>query len=198
MDLLMITIDEAPDHPVEPERLALALAAAELIDLLGAGAVDLDGGRIVPGRGAVPGDRFLEQAASSVTGSEPFELVGDWLWRRDRALADAYTGTLEPSGLAIRQRPPGHPFRRREITLTDSPGRRRATERRQSAEPVLSALTEAVGMPGAETHGPGAAVGRPVSTVLSALRGVLEEWEAQRRERIIAQAELDRAWERFE
>ncbi|WP_329042669.1 hypothetical protein OHT61_30700 [Streptomyces sp. NBC_00178] len=133
-----------------------------------------------------------------MTGSEPFELVGDWLWRRDRALADAYTGTLEPSGLTIRQRPPGHPFRRREITLTDSPGRRRATERRQSAEPVLSALTEAVGMPGAETHSPGAAVGRPVSTVLSALRGVLEEWEAQRRERIIAQAELDRAWERFE
>lgn len=46
-DLFIIAMD--PAHSVGQGDLSLALAGAELIDLVGAGAVVVDGDRIVPG-----------------------------------------------------------------------------------------------------------------------------------------------------
>lgn len=48
-DLSIAVMDRATGHPVEQGDLSLALAGAEMIDLIGAEAVRLDGDRIVPG-----------------------------------------------------------------------------------------------------------------------------------------------------
>jgi hypothetical protein len=48
-DLFVVALDVASGHPVAPGDLSLALAGAELIDLLRLGAAVLDGERIVPG-----------------------------------------------------------------------------------------------------------------------------------------------------
>lgn len=48
-DLFIIAMDPPPDRPVGQGDLSLALAGAELIDLLDAQAAALDGDRIVPG-----------------------------------------------------------------------------------------------------------------------------------------------------
>ncbi len=47
-DLMIVAMDVAPDRPVETGDLSLALAGAEVVDLLAAGAVVLDGDLIVP------------------------------------------------------------------------------------------------------------------------------------------------------
>jgi Golgi phosphoprotein 3 (GPP34) len=47
-DLLMVAMDMEPGRPPEQGDLSLALAGAELIDLLGVQAIRLDGERIVP------------------------------------------------------------------------------------------------------------------------------------------------------
>ncbi len=48
-DLLIVSLDVPSAHPVGQGDLSLALAGAELVDLLRAGALVLDGDRIVPG-----------------------------------------------------------------------------------------------------------------------------------------------------
>ena len=144
-DLLIITMDVASSRPVEQGDLSLALAGAELVDLLGAQALTLDDDRIVPGPQGTVGDRLLDEAASSLVRKPPYESVEDWLWRRGRDLSSAYLTDWE--------RGPAHPRRHRWIPgrtdrteLTDSPARRRATDRWTSGEPVLAALAAAVGV----------------------------------------------------
>ncbi|MFE2449883.1 GPP34 family phosphoprotein, partial [Streptomyces sp. NPDC059426] len=48
-DLLIVTLDVAPMRPLERGDLSLALAGAELIDLLDAEARGIEDDRIVPG-----------------------------------------------------------------------------------------------------------------------------------------------------
>jgi len=85
-DLLMVAMDPESGRPWEEGDLSLALAGAEVIDLLNLQAIRLDGERIVPVRRSVTGDRLLDEAALSLVQQEPYESVGDWLWRRGRAV----------------------------------------------------------------------------------------------------------------
>ncbi len=71
-DLTIVSLDVPSDYPVERGDLSLALAGAELIDLLEAGTVALDGPLLRPASTGVSGDRLLDEAASPacpVTGS---------------------------------------------------------------------------------------------------------------------------------
>jgi hypothetical protein len=85
-DLLFVTLDATSESPVESGDLSLALAGAELVDLLGDGTVTLDGELIVPGLAQAPADRLLSDAATALVRQRPFERVEDWLWRRGEGL----------------------------------------------------------------------------------------------------------------
>jgi hypothetical protein len=101
----MITaMDVAPRRPVERGDLSLALAGAELIDLLAVQAIRLDGDYVVPGHRPAIVDRLLDEAASSLVREAPYESVGDWLWRRGRGLSSTYLAALEAEGQITRQR----------------------------------------------------------------------------------------------
>ncbi|MGW7367324.1 GPP34 family phosphoprotein, partial [Streptomyces sp. NPDC054841] len=63
-DLLIVAMDMNAEPPPEQGDLSLALAGAEVIDLLDARAVELDGDRIVPGYRPAIADRLLDEAAS--------------------------------------------------------------------------------------------------------------------------------------
>ncbi|MGW0993062.1 GOLPH3/VPS74 family protein [Streptomyces sp. NPDC002520] len=146
-DLLFVTLDVPSSRPVEQGDLSLALAGAELVDLLAAEAVTLDDDRIVPGLVPATGDRLLDQAGAALVRQTPYETVEDWLWRRGRGLASAYAAELEPRG----QRGDSllrwlHPRAERDAPA-DSPARRHATERWASREPVLVGFAAALGIP---------------------------------------------------
>ncbi|MER6979479.1 GPP34 family phosphoprotein, partial [Streptomyces carpinensis] len=85
-DLLFVSLDVPGTRPVEQGDLSLALAGAELVDLLSAESVSLDGERILPGLVPATGDRLLDEAGASLVGEAPYETVEDWLWRRGRGL----------------------------------------------------------------------------------------------------------------
>lgn len=108
-DLMIVSMDVPSSPPVEPGDLSLALAGAEVIDLLGARAVILDGDRLVPADGPATGDHLLDQAASALVDQEPYESVEDWLWRRGRNLSSVYRGALQATGLTAVSRPGGGP-----------------------------------------------------------------------------------------
>ena len=76
-DLLMVAMDRESGRPPERGGLSLALAGAELIDLLGVRAIRLDGERVVPVHEPTTGDRLLDEAASLLVRQEPYESVGD-------------------------------------------------------------------------------------------------------------------------
>jgi len=186
-DLLIVTMDAEPSRPVERGDLSLALAGAELIDLLGAQEAGLDGERIVPGPAGAPADPLLHQAASALVREAPYESIGDWLWRRGRGLSDAYLSALEADGQLVRQRNRRWKvFRTRELALVDTDARRNAANRGRSDEPVLAALTEAIGIrdQGGEEGGEAPKVpDDAVARVLAALDDALAELAAERQRR---------------
>ncbi|MFI6060093.1 GPP34 family phosphoprotein [Streptomyces sp. NPDC051286] len=144
-DLMVIALDAASGRPPGRGELSLALAGAELIDLVAARAAELDGDHIVPAGGPAPDDALLRAAASVLVREEPYESVDDWLWRRGRDLSLAYQAALEAEGLLTRQRSRRLSFRAgSEPTLVDSPERRSAADRLTAEEPVLIALAAAV------------------------------------------------------
>src|SRR5437899_12802933 len=121
-DLAIVALEGESGSPVEPGDLSLALAGAELIDLLGAEAIRLDGEQIVP---LLDGS----QVESPLVRQPPYESVEDWLWRRGRGLADLYLASLEADGDLAPSRG-WRPFRAAaQPVLTDSPARRGAAER---------------------------------------------------------------------
>ncbi|MCL7379381.1 GPP34 family phosphoprotein [Streptomyces sp. 35G-GA-8] len=203
-DLMITALDVAPSPPPEAGELSLALAGAELIDLLAAEAIRLDGDHIVPGHRPDIADRPLEQAAGSLAREAPYELVADWLWRRGRGLAAAYLAALEAEGQLTRPRRRGLPFRTGRTVLVDSPDRRLAGERWASNEPVLVALATAVGIRDKnDEEGPGEALVTAddaddaedaVETVLVAVNEALLELEAVRQRRSIEQDAFDNVW----
>ncbi|MEU2259954.1 GPP34 family phosphoprotein [Streptomyces sp. NPDC019645] len=216
-DLMIIAMEAASSRPVEQGDLSLALAGAEVVDLLAADAVTLDGDRIVPGLGPATGDPLLDQAVASLDRDAPYERVGDWLWRRGRGLAAAYLAALEADGLFGRQHRRRLSFRAGRDAPADSPERRAAAERLASDEPVLAALASAVGLRGDGTPGRQDGTGREddgeggtgeagegpgdspgvsddVDTVLAAVLDALTQLEAIRQRRSVEQAAFDNVW----
>ncbi|MEU2868055.1 GPP34 family phosphoprotein [Streptomyces olivoreticuli] len=188
-DLMITAMDAAPGRPVEPGDLSLAPAGAELIDLLAAGVVTLDGDRIVPDGRPVVADRVLDQAAQSLTREVPYESVGDWLWRRGRGLAAVHLAALEADGQLTRRRRRRLPFGAGRAVSVDSPGRRLAAD-----GPVLAALATAVGIRDDGTAEAPGAFDDAVETVLAAVGDALMDLEAVRQRRAIEQAAFDNVW----
>ncbi|MET9388350.1 GPP34 family phosphoprotein [Streptomyces sp. NPDC002928] len=193
-DLMIVAMDVRPARPVEPGDLSLALAGAEVIDLIGAEALTLRGDHIVPSLQPAMGDDLLDEAASSLVRQEPYEPVEDWLWRRGRGLSRAYLAALERDGDITWQRRRWNPLRTTRTAPADSPARRHAADRWASGEPVLAALAAAVGIVDQPTEGSTDAVSEAVVTVLAAVNDAVMELEAVRQRRAIEEAAFDNVW----
>lgn len=193
-DLLITTMEVVPDRPVEQGDLSLALAGAELCDLIDAEVLALDGDRILPRLPRAMDDRLLDAAVSSLNREAPYESVEDWLWRRGRGLHAAYLADLEAEGQVTRQRGRWLPVRTDRTALADSSARRHAAERRTSGDPVLALLTSAVGIGAEPTEDLADLVDDAVVTVLAAVNGAVMELEAVRQRRSIEQAAFDNIW----
>ncbi|MFI1398495.1 GPP34 family phosphoprotein [Streptomyces sp. NPDC020681] len=192
-DLLIVSMDVASSRPVERGDLSLALAGAELVDLVDAQALTLDDDRIVPGPPSEVADRQLNDAASSLSRQTPYESVEDWLWRRGRGLSSTYLAALEAEGVVARQRHRWVPLRTDRTALVDSPARRHAAERWTSGEPVLAALAAASGIhePSEDSED---LSDDAVVTVLAAVNNAVMELEAVRQRRKIEDAAFDNIW----
>lgn len=200
-DLLIVALGEA--SPPEQGDLSLALAGAELIDLLRAQAAALDGERIIPGYRPSVTDRLLDEAAGALVQHEPYESVEDWLWRRGNGLFTTYLSALEADGELTRERR-GHwrPFRAGELVLAESPARRAAADRWAADEPVLAALAGTLGIgeePGGDPRtgslrDDGPPADESVETVLAAVHDALSELGYQRQRRAIDKAAFDNIW----
>ncbi|MEV7344226.1 GPP34 family phosphoprotein [Streptomyces sp. NPDC093544] len=193
-DLLIITMDVASSRPAEQGDLSLALAGAELVDLLGAQALTLDDDRIVPGPQVAVDDHLLDEAASSLLRQQPYESVEDWLWRRGRDLSSAYLAAL---GTDVQVTPRRHrwiPGRTDKTELTDSPDRRQATDRWTSGEPVLTALAAAVGIQDEQPEEATSITDDAIATVLAAVHDSITELEAVRQRRRVEDAAYDNIW----
>ncbi|QOV34064.1 GPP34 family phosphoprotein [Streptomyces ferrugineus] len=193
-DLAIIALDAAPDRPVEQGDLSLALAGAEMFDLIEARALVLDGDRILPSAQAPTGDRLLDEAASALVRQEPYESVEDWLWRRGRALSSAYVEDLERVGLTTRPRGRRIPLRTGRTAPVDSSARRRAEERWALGDPVLAALAAAAGIHDEPADGTAELDDETVTTVLAAVGDAVMELEAVRQRRVIEDAAFDNVW----
>ena len=196
--LLIVAMDSATSGPVEAGDLSLALAGAELIDLLDAQAIGLDDDRIVPGTEPAPADRLLAEAADSLVRDEPHEPVGDWLWRRGKGLAVAYTAALEEDGLVTRPRSRSHPFRGGPPVVVESPARTEAMARWGSREPVLTTLAESIGVRGEQRNDSPEVADDSVATVLAGVNDALVELQAVRQRRNIEEAAFDNVWRGLE
>ncbi|MBY8880132.1 GOLPH3/VPS74 family protein [Actinacidiphila acidipaludis] len=193
-DLLIVTKDDAAGTPVDADDLSLALAGAELLDLVDSPAAALDGDRIVPGPPVTTSDSLLDQAAAALVRQEPYETVDQWLWRRGEKLSSAYTEALETQGYAVRPHHRWLPGRSDRAVLVDSPARERAAERWASGEPVLSVLAAAVGVPGGEAGRPDSVADEDGATVLAAVGNAVTELEAERQRRRIENDAFDNIW----
>ncbi|MEU2390338.1 GPP34 family phosphoprotein [Streptomyces sp. NPDC007369] len=195
-DLFIIAMDPKPEQSVGQGDLSLALAGAELIDLIGARAAALDGDRVVPGEASAPADRLLAEAASALTRRTPYERVEDWLWRRGRDLAAAYQAFLEEDGQLMRTRGGRSPFGADRVVPADTPDRRRAVDRLERNEPVLAVLASVVGLDDVRSGDepepdPG---DEAVTTVLAAVHDAVMELEAVRQRRSIESAAFANIW----
>ncbi|MEU1471667.1 GPP34 family phosphoprotein [Streptomyces sp. NPDC005761] len=192
-DLFIIAMD--PKHSVGQGDLSLALAAAELIDLLRAEAVVVDGDYIVPGpSAATTEDRLMRGAADGLIRREPYERVEDWLWRRGRDLSATYQAVLEEDGVLTRKRTGRLPFGSERVEPADTPARTRAAERWAEKEPVLAALTSVLGV---EDGGSGDEPGfddEAVTTVMAVVHEAVMELEAVRQRRTIENAAFANVW----
>lgn len=183
-DLLFVAMDMPSTRSLERGDLSLALAGAELIDLLGLGVVTLDGEYVLPTGRHGTADVLLDLAAAAIAPVAEGETAEDWLWRRGRGLPDTYLAALEADGLLGREQQRRFlVLRTSRMVLADSAGRRRAAHRWAADEPVLLALAATIGISGpppVPEPGPG-----PVATVLTAVRHAVEELavERSRRER---------------
>ncbi|MFD3824770.1 GPP34 family phosphoprotein [Streptomyces sp. NPDC058625] len=217
-DLLVVVIDTRSGTSVEWGDLSLALAGAELLDLIDAGAADLDGDRVVPpprqaaepAAGPAVDDPLLRQAASALVRKEPHEPVEDWLWRRGRDLVAAYLAELGTTGSAAarwRTRKPSLSID--PSALADSPARRHANPPGAAHEPVLTALAAAAGVGARDDGDPGA--GDPgngvgdrdvladlgddrIVTVLAAVNEAVVELAGVRQRRAVEAAAFDNIW----
>ncbi|MFD7262338.1 GPP34 family phosphoprotein [Streptomyces sp. NPDC059874] len=194
-DLFTVALEPRPERAVGQGDLSLSLAGAELIDLLRAQAIDLDGDLIVPGPQPALDDRLLGAAASTLVRQVPYEHVEDWLWRRGRDLAAAYQSAFEEDGLLARARRGRLNFGPERMELVDTPARRLARSRWEEDEPVLGALASAIGIRRGE--GPRDDAGsdaEAVTTVLAAVNDAVMELEAVRQRRSIENTAFANVW----
>ncbi|MEU0943436.1 GPP34 family phosphoprotein [Streptomyces canus] len=189
-DLAIVALDVTTGKPVGQGDLSLALAGAEVFDLLDAHALVLDGDRILPNAPSPTGDRLLDEAAETLVRQEPYESVEDWLWRRGRGLSSAYVDDLERIGVTTRQRSRRIPLRTGRPELVDSAARREAEDRWAAGEPVLVALAAAAGI-GDE---PAGELADETATVLAAVGDAVMELEAVRQRKAIEDAAFDNVW----
>ncbi|CAL9339221.1 MULTISPECIES: GPP34 family phosphoprotein [Streptomyces] len=192
-DLTIVSLDVPSDYPVERGDLSLALAGAELIDLLAAGRVALDGTLLRPLAASGSDDRLLDEAASQA-GQEQSESVTDWLWRRGDGLAGQYLAAAGADD-GGRRRPRWTARRGAERPApTDPSARRRADDRWTVGDPVLVGLAAAVGI----RHESADEVADPgddgVATVLAAVHDAVVELAATRQRRSIEGAAFDNIW----
>ncbi|MEU6404475.1 GPP34 family phosphoprotein [Streptomyces sp. NPDC046985] len=178
-DLLILSLDVPSSLPVQQGDLSLALAGAELSDLLTGGLLSLDDDRVVPGPPADAGDRLLDEAAAALVRDRPYESVQDWLWRRGDGLAAAYASDLRARGAAA------------------DAEHGTAAARWTAQEPVLAGLAAAAGI-GAGEDGPADEGAVPqddaLATVLAAVHEAVTELEAVRQRRSIEEAAFDNIW----
>ncbi|WP_103535802.1 GPP34 family phosphoprotein [Streptomyces sp. SM11] len=194
-DLFIIAIDPVPEHTVGQGDLSLALAGAELLDLVGTGAITVDGDLIVPSGSSVPDDRLLGEAAALVTRRPPHERIEDWLWRRGRDLSATYQDALEEDGELTQKRSGRLPFGPKRVELVDTPGRRRAVGRREEGEPVLAALASAVGIDGGRSGDDEPRLDdETVTTVVATVHEAVMELEAVRQRRTIENTAFANVW----
>ncbi|MEV6615135.1 GPP34 family phosphoprotein [Streptomyces sp. NPDC051051] len=196
-DLLIVSLDVPPARPVERGELSLALAGAELIDLVEAGVLVLADDRVTPGTAPAPGDRLLAEAAASMVRREPYESVEEWLWRRGRGLAAAYTARMEADGVLTRPRGRRLAGRSDRSGAADSPARRRAAERWAADEPVLAGLATTTGVREEEGDGFPGPLTDQVATVLVAVGDAVTELTAVRQRRSVEDAAFDNVWRGF-
>lgn len=193
-DLLIISMDVESGRTVEQGDLSLALAGAEVVDLLAARAIGLDGDHLVPGEESALGDSLLDAAAASLVREAPYESVADWLWRRGLGLSASYQAVLEEEGELVRQRRRGFSLRAGELVPADSPARRRAEERWRSQDPVLVLLARAL-EGGDDRAGDAPDVSDDgVATVLAAVNDAVVELASVRQRRAIENAAFDNIW----
>ncbi|MFG2506448.1 GPP34 family phosphoprotein [Streptomyces rubiginosohelvolus] len=193
-DLFIIAMDPAPEHTVGQGDLSLALAGAELLDLLEAGTITVDGDLVVPDGSSVPDDRLLAAAAAGITRQPPHERIEDWLWRRGRDLAAAYQDALEEDGELTRKRSGLLPFGPKEVELVDTPARRRAVARREEGDPVLASLASAVGLDGEPSDDEPHLGDEAVTTVVATVHEAVMELEAVRQRRTIENTAFANVW----
>ncbi|MET9958472.1 GPP34 family phosphoprotein [Streptomyces sp. NPDC006326] len=193
-DLFIVALEAPPERPVGQGDLSLALAGAELIDLIAAEAVTLDDDLILPGPQPALDDQLLGAAASALGRQEPYERVDDWLWRRGRDLSAAYQRVFEEDGLLSPARRGYLPFGAGHLELVDSPARQRARRRWEEDEPVLRALAVAVGIRGGPSEDAPGPDGEAVTTVLAAVNDAVLELEAVRQRRSIENAAFANVW----
>lgn len=193
-DLFIIAMDPRPEHAVGQGDLSLALAGAELIDLIASGAVTVDGDRIVPGEPPTPDDRLLGEAAAQLTRRTPYERIEDWLWRRGRDLSATYQAALEGDGELTRKRSGRLSFGSQRVEPVDTPTRRRAADRWEEKEPVLAALASVVGIGGGRPDDEPDLDEEGVTTVVAAVHDAVMELEAVRQRRTIENAAFANLW----
>ncbi|MEU6389723.1 GPP34 family phosphoprotein [Streptomyces sp. NPDC046939] len=190
-DLAIVALGGASGRTVEQGELSLALAGAEVLDLVAARAVTVEGDRLVPGAPSLTGDGLLDEAASALVREEPYESAEDWLWRRGRGLSTAYTDELERVGLAVARRGRRSPLPTGRTQLVDSAARRTAEERWEAAEPVLAALGAAAGL---RDEPAGEPTDETLLTVLVAVGTAVQELQAVRQRRAVENAAFDNIW----
>ncbi|MEW1613716.1 MULTISPECIES: GPP34 family phosphoprotein [unclassified Streptomyces] len=194
-DLFIIAMDPRPGHPVGQGDLSLALAGAELIDLIGAGAVTVDGDRIVPGDDLpTPADRLLDEAAARLTRQAPHERIEDWLWRRGEDLSAAYQNALEESGELTRKRGGRLSLGSERVEPADTPARRGAADCWAEREPVLATLASVVGLDGERPDDEPGPDDEAVTTVVAAVHDAVMELESVRQRRTIENAAFANLW----
>ncbi|SEN04202.1 GOLPH3/VPS74 family protein [Actinacidiphila rubida] len=192
-DLLIVAMDMPSGRTIERGDLSLALAGAEAVDLLAAGAIRLADERMVPGRACALGDALLDAAAASVAESPPDEPVGEWLWRRGRGLAGAYLDAMEAAGLLTREARRRWLVRSTSLLLVDSAARSRARHRNAADEPVLAGLAATIGLTPPHRDGVPPITDSAAAAVLAAVTEAVTELseERLRRDRRLADAAAD-------
>ncbi|MEV0905227.1 GOLPH3/VPS74 family protein [Streptomyces hokutonensis] len=193
-DLLIVAMDVAPDRPIESGDLSLVLAGAEVVDLLAAEAVVLDGDLIVPNLQVPLPDGLLDDAASALVREAPYESVEDWLWRRGRGLPSAYLAALEKEGVVARQRGRWTSVSSGRTALVDSPARSRAADRWATGEPVLAQLAAAAGIREVSDEDSAKVTDEALDTVLATVHDAVTELEAVRQRKGVEDAAFDNVW----
>ncbi|MEU2655930.1 GPP34 family phosphoprotein [Streptomyces sp. NPDC007325] len=193
-DLFLIAMDSRQKQAVGQGDLSLALAGAELIDLLGAGALTLKDDVLVPGGTSASDDRLLGEAGARIVRQAPYERVEDWLWRRGKDLAAAYQTALEADGELTPRTASRLSFGARRVEAVDTPARHEAVDRWERREPVLTALASVVGIGGEPSDEEPGLDDDAATAVVAAVHDAVMELEAVRQRRTIENAAFANLW----